>query len=251
MASRYTRDEIISQALDLAHSPTVSAHDSPEGVLDPNAWTVKWLENALNFFHRLYPFSSDVTQAAMTVGASSTDVLLVTPALHSLYLPDDFIVDIRNGLFFLVGTREVPLRRVDYQRWLKLKVSYQNIPVNEPLCYTLVQKRYKIIPMVSQTSLLTAHYFALPVSPGPDEFVDFPDEQCLIDFLVLRILEHTRARNVNPGTAQVYLRQQLAGFKAAGLLGRSEYEDGIPLENAHSISEYTTSLNDWMGKPNG
>src|SRR5437773_6888318 len=96
MTGRYTRDEILIQGIELASSPVIVAHDMPTGTIDINAYSIKWLQNAMDMFHKRYPFSTDVTSTSLTIPAGSSDAYLT--ATPSKYLPTNFILDVRDGL---------------------------------------------------------------------------------------------------------------------------------------------------------
>jgi hypothetical protein len=254
VSSRYSRDEILLQALDLAHAPTVTTHDIVGNTIQPQAWSIKWLQSALDFLHRMYPFSSGIAEVDLMIPANTDYALLATPPIDlraSLYLPSDFILDVRNGIFVTPSNSSVQynLGRVDYQRWLGAKLAYQNGVSPNPVCYSIAQKRYKILPAPSETLQATAHYFALPPEPGPEDDVEFPDEFTLIEYVKLKAQEWSRSRDVPPGTAQKYLIFQLANLRASGLLNEAEYDGGIPLENNQAIPENNLlTRNAWMGQ---
>lgn len=244
MASRYVRDEIISQALDLAASPTVTAHDMPGGVVQPNAYAIKWLQNALDKFHRKYPFSSDIQDVTLTLQANNVDVVVTSDT--TLYLPTDFIIDVRNGLEASYNGSSYRLTRKSYQYWLNYKLGNQNTTATRALVYTIINNRIKVLPLLSTAQSATLHYYALATALDANDPVNFPDEWTLIEFVSLKAKEWTRSIEV--GTAEIYLTKQLAGLRSSGLLNEPEYEDGIPLENNQSFNESSLiNRNSWMG----
>ncbi len=240
--SRYTRDEIISQGLDLAGCSSVSQHDMPGGVVDPNAHAIKWLQNSLDMFHRKYPFSTDIQDIALTLPANSVDSYLtgITP---TTYLPSNFILDVRNGIEATLDSRTYRLRRKSYQYWLEYKLGTQNRVVRGALYYTIVNKRIKVLPLLSEAQSAILHYYALPELLKAEDTVSFPDEWSLIEFVRLKALEYVRA--IEPGTAQGYLMKQLSGLRSSGLLNEPEYEDAIPIEDSMEVSR--VDRNSWMG----
>lgn len=246
---RYTRDEILIQGLELAASPTVSQHDIAGGVIQENAWCIKWLQNALDMFHRKYPFSSDVQSIAMVLPGSSIDLMLdVQGSNRSMYLPDDWILDVRNGLIVTVSNQSFRLKRQSFQYWLNSSLAMQNTnasTLGNGGIYTIINNRIKIAPTVSSSTSITMWYYALPALTEANEYPPFPDEWSLIEFVHLKAKEWTRAIDV--GTAQIYLQRELARFKSEGLLNDTEYES-IPIENNQVLldgSQY--NRNNWMG----
>ncbi len=249
MTSRYVRDEILSQGIELSASPTVIAHDMPGGVIDGNAYSIKWLQNALDMFHRKYPFASDIHTAAMTIQGSNADVLLASPNTllpgDSIYLPDNFILDVRNGLICTIGTQSYRLKRKSFQYWLNYSLSFQTLTQASTTAYCIVNEKIKVAPLLTEPVSATLYYYALPALLGPKSHVPFPDEFVLIEFIRLKALEWTRS--LEPGTSQMYLTKQLAGLRASGLLNEPEYEDGIPLENNQVLNDGTAfSRTAWM-----
>lgn len=243
--SRYSRDEILIQGLELAHSAPVIQHDMPGNIIQPNAWSIKWLQSALDMFHRVYPFAGDVTSVAITLNAHNVDANLTSDI--SLYLPIDFIVDVRNGIEAPYGNTTYRLRKINSQLWLDYKIAYQTASGPRALCYAITNKRIKILPLLDTAQLATLYYYALAPEPGPEDAVDFPDEFTLIEYIRLRALEWGRSQGIPPGTGQEYLKKQLAMLRSSGLLQDSEYTFG-QLENKQTISEsMLRHRNSWMG----
>jgi hypothetical protein len=242
--SRYTRDEIISQGLDLAHSPTVTTHDAPGGIIQQNAWSIKWLQNALDFFHRKYPFASDILDVSITIQANSVDAVLTSNT--SLFLPLDFVLDVRDGIdVFDQNGRFYPIYRRDYRTWRVLNQTSQGFSGTRANIYTILNNRIKVLPLLSESRVATLHYYALPPVLKNDDVPSFPDEWVLVEFVRLKCLEWVRS--LEPGTAHMYLTRQLAGLRASGLLHEPENESGIPVYNNQTILDGEADRNAWMG----
>jgi len=241
---RYTRDEIIIQGIELSSSPTLLKHDMPGGVVASDAYAIKWLQNALDMFHRKYPFSSDVQNVSMYIGANTTDMVLASD--HSLYKPNDFIIDVRNGVICTINTQSYRLERKAFQSWLQFSLVNQRAVTKRPNIYTIINNRFKIAPVVSEPLLATLWYYALAPALEPDDAVNFPDEWSLIEFIRLKALEWVRSIEI--GTAQVYMQKELARLRSSGLLNESEYEV-MPLENNQVFIEGVGAdyRNSWMG----
>lgn len=239
---RYSRDEVLTQGLDLASSPTIDAHDRPGGVIQENAYCIKWLQNALDMFHRRYPFSTDVTYTNMSIVA--LDASIHVSADLSLYVPADFMLDVRNGLIITVGSTLLRVRQKSFQRWLDISNTYAGSPQTYPLVYTLIGSQIKIAPLVSASIGAQLWYYALPSKLSAADSVPFPDEWTLIEFIRLKAAEWTRS--IDPGTAQMYMQKELGRLRSAGLLHDSEY-DSIPLENNQVFTDGLGSSYAWMG----
>jgi hypothetical protein len=240
---RYVRDEILSQGLDLASSPTVDAHDRPGGVIQSNAYCIRWLQNALDMFHSRYPFSMDVTSVNMAMIPNEPALRLATD--YGLYLPTDFVLDVRNGLLVNLGSRLARVRQYSFQRWLDISNTYSGNPQTYPLAYTLIKNQIKIAPLVTSTITASLWYYAQPAILEADSVVPFPDEWTLIEFIRLKAREWTNSIDV--GIAQQYMQKELGRLRSAGLLHNSEY-DSIPLENNQVFTDSMIGNSySWMG----
>ena len=237
---RYTRDEIIVQGIELAIVPQLVTHDIPGGLVDPNAFAIKWLQNALDTFHRKFPFSSDVFPVDMTIRANNTDLVLTSDITK--YLPTDFMLDVRNGVLASLGTRQYRLKRESFQYWLSYQLATQGSPVTQPTCYTIIQNRIKVLPLVTANMPATLWYYAVPAPLQALDKPNFPDEWSLIEFIRLKCLEFVRF--IDLGTAHTYLHSEIARLKANGLINDTEY-DTIPLENNQTV--YRRGYAGWMG----
>ena len=250
---RYTRDEIISQGLDLAQSATVDKIDRPGGgTISPNAMSIKWLQNALDMLHRKYPFSGDVQDIPVTIHAGSADLTVVSTGR---YLPLDWMLDVRDGVVINIPQGSTPrlsrLKRRGFQYWLNIYNQSLSTTLRQPnaeAAYTVINQRIKVAPLFNADTPATLWYYALPAVVGPDEYPQFPDEWSLIEFVRLKALEWVDRRSEMVGIAQTYLTKELARFKAEGLLNQTEYEDGVPIENNQTFMDRSViDRNSWMG----
>src|SRR6266446_3306877 len=116
MSGRYTRDEILIQGIELAQTQAIAAHDMPGDTISLNAYSIKWLQNAMDMFHKRYPFSTDVTSTSITIPAGNTDAYLTSDATK--YLPLNFILDVKDGVLASVGGKNIRVYRKSFQTWL-------------------------------------------------------------------------------------------------------------------------------------
>jgi len=238
---RYTRDEILLQGLDLASSPSLTTHDAPGGIISSNAHCIYWLQNALDMFHIKYPFSSDVVSASITF-PSNSDELYITPGV---FLPSDFIIEVRRGLIATVNNQSYRLEKKSFQQFLDLQLNSQSTTnPDNPRFYSKVNNRYKFTPRVQNNTSGTLWYYKLPSKLDSDDYPSFPDEHSLIEFIRIKALEWTRS--VDLGTAVAYLQKELVRFRVAGLLDEAEY-DIAPLENNQAlVAASVSNRNSWM-----
>jgi len=240
---RYTRDELLSHALDLAQSPPLDRHDRPGDVIDQNAYCISWLQSALDRCHVKFPFSADIQDVDITFTSSSTDVVLTSD--NTKYLPTDFILDVRDGVVYISNNQRTRLKRKSFQYWLSVYNSTLSSKSSTPSIYTIIQKRIKVAPIVQVNIPGTLWYYKMPTFVSSNTYIDFPDEWTLIEYVHIKCMEWNRSTDL--GTAQVFLEKELARLKAAGLLNETEY-DVVPIENNQVFVD--TSLRDrnsWMG----
>src|SRR6266571_1371582 len=143
---RYTRDELLSHALDLAQSPPLDRHDRPGDVIDQNAYCISWLQSALDRCHVKFPFSADVQDVDITFINTSTDIILTSD--NTKYLPTDFILDVKDGIVCTLNNTKVRLKRKSFQYWLSVYNSFVNTKSLIPSVYTIIQERIKVAPIV-------------------------------------------------------------------------------------------------------
>jgi hypothetical protein len=239
---RYTRDELLTQALDLAMSPPLNTHDRPGDVIDQNAYSIKWLQSALDRVHVKFPFSTDIQDVPIVFSSSSVDVTLLSDSTK--YLPTDFILDVKDGVTYTYGGKETRLKRRTFQQWLSIYNDTKNQRVAVPSIYCMIQNRIKIAPVPSTNLSGTLWYYKLPGIIHASEYPNFPDEWTLIEYVHVKALEWNHS--VDIGTGQVFLEREVARLKAAGLLNDTEY-DQVPIENNQVFVSPGLSRNAWMG----
>jgi hypothetical protein len=236
--NRYTRDEVLHTALDMADVATLEVHDRPDGVILPKAHSIKWLQNMLDMFYNRYPFAGEVVKAAMLVQAHQEDVLLATPPevipgeiAPSLYLPHDFAIDVTDGLIIPYGESTFyRVKKIAFQPWLRVQTFYRSAqaPQARVLYYTIINNRIKTVPLIAQSVLADLWYYRLPPVLEANDIPRFPDDWTLIEYVRLRAMEWVRHPAVPIGTAKAYAEAELSADRQAGLLQRSE-EDQLPL----------------------
>ncbi len=240
---RYTRDEVLSQALDLAQSPPLDRHDRPGDVIDQNAFSIKWLQSGLDRVHRKFPFSTDIQSVDVVISSNTTDVTLLSNS--SLYLPTDFILDVKDGIFYTSGTSSIRLKRRTFQYWLSVYNSTLNQKVPVPSCYCVIQNRIKVAPIPLTNISAILWYYALPALIQASQYPSFPDEWTLIEYVHIKAMEWNHSIDI--GTGQSFLEKELARLKAAGLLNETEY-DVVPIENEQIIlNTGLYSPDAWLG----
>ena len=248
MPNRYVRDELIGIALDQAVLPNLKIHDMPDGVVQPDAYSIQWLQDILDFWYHMVPFSATVDYVTLNAVANQDYILL----------PTDFILDVRNG--YVVET--VPgdttsLRRrerVSLQKFINRQLYHQKTTsATYPSFYCIVgddattqQQKLKITPTPSMATQGKLWYYKLPTKLNSNDKPKFPNDYVCIEYVRIRAKEW--ANIFEPGTAQKFCDKIVAGMKAAGLMNEPE-DDEIPMDTLYyhkSRGEFATYA--WMGQ---
>jgi len=233
MSNRYTRDQLIKIAIDMAHLPNLEVNDMPDGVVLPNALSIQWLQDIIDFWYHMVPFSTTVVRTQLNFSAN----------VESYPLPDNFILDVRNG--YMVNTiTDDPLslvrtHRVVLQKYLNRKVRYQkatNVLKPDYYCVagvsstpgTVGRQQLNVMPIPTVSGYGELWYYALPAALEADDKPLFPNDYVCTEYIRVRALEW--AHLYDPGTAQKFCDKLIAGMKAAGLMHEPE-DDEIPFDD--------------------
>jgi hypothetical protein len=242
MPSRYTRDELIRIAISMAQVPNLEHHDIPNGVVQVDAFAIQWLQDILDFWYHMVPFSSTVTKTSVPVLAQTNDIPL----------PDDFILDVRNG-YIVQATSETTSKRrthrVPLQTWINRDLYYQSTtnPSHNtcPGFYMIQDGMLKVTPQSSVARSAELWYYALPPILESHQKPTFPNDYVITEYIRIRALEWCRA--IEPGIAQKFCDKIMASMKANGLLNEPE-DDAIPFDDLtyrhHGTGQTAFS---WMG----
>jgi hypothetical protein len=230
VSNRLNRDQLIARALDEIDSVALDAHDRPGGsVLATNAFTIAWLQDGLDTFHRIFPMAGRLTSQSITL--TSTGVLT---------LPTDFIIDVKDGI--LIPEHKVRVLRKGFQE--SLNYDLRGITgSNEPCYYTKQGNVIRFTPRPSDTVTATLWYYALPAVLDENDVPDFPDDWTLIEYIRLRGMEHIKA--LPPGSAQKYVNEAIATLRSAQLFGEPEH-DTFPLDPIQ-FPRNAGGAYDWLG----
>ena len=250
MPNRYSRDQLVKIALDMAQLPNLQVHDCPDGVVQSDAFSLQWLQDILDFWYHMVPFSATVVSTTLNAIANQAYI----------NLPSDFILDVRNG-YIVQTTADDTLtkkrtHRVPLQKFVNRKLSYQkSTNVIYPIYYcvqgfdsvTKVQ-RLQITPTPTQAVTGELYYYQLPSVLDSADVPLFPNDYVCTEYIRIRALEW--ARVYDPGTAHRFCDKIVAGMKAAGLMNEPE-DDEIPFDNLVYRKGYDSLYNNtyaWMGQ---
>lgn len=237
MPNRYCRDELIVRAIDMVQLPNLKQHDCPDGVVQQDAFAIDWLQDILDFWYHMVPFSATVDTVDLNCTANS----------DTLVLPSDFILDVRNG--YLV--QQVPgdvasyrrVYRVPVQKFINRQLMNQRSSnINFPRFYSIVGDQVttassgvilsqlqtmQVTPTPNIATVGKLWYYKLPPALLAEEKPKFPNDYVCIEYLRIRALEWSRI--FEPGTAQKFCDKVVAGMKAAGLMNEPE-DDEMPMD---------------------
>jgi hypothetical protein len=236
MPGRYTRDELILVFLQMVRLPQLEIEEAPEGVVLPTAKSIQWLQDIIDFWYHLVPFSSTVDHIPLNCTAHQDYILL----------PNNFILDVRNG-YIVRRTPNDPhsmgrILRVPLPRFLNFKLAAQGATnVNSPNYYCIVTSGDSIAgytelsnnqvmllsPTPSISTIGELWYYKLPPALTAAERPAFPNDYVCLEYLRIRALEW--AGIADPGTAHKFCEKITASMKTAGLLNEPE-DDEVPFD---------------------
>lgn len=249
MPSRYTRDTLLKIALDMVQLPNLDVEDRPNGIIQPHAMCIQWLQDILDFWYHMVPFSSTLVDVGLNCTANQNYV----------ELPGDFIIDMRDG--FLV--QEIPgdlssykrTYRVDAQKYVTSTLLQQRVvEIKYPWYYSIIGKsttgvqRMRIVPTPTIATQGILWYYALPPKLEAGDKPVFPNDKVMIEYIRIRALEW--ARLYDPGTSEKFCQSLLSGARAAGLLNQPE-QDSVLMDKTQYVTipsgAYSSAHYSWMG----
>lgn len=196
------------------------------------AYSIDWLQRALDLFANTFPMAYTVKAAPVTIPTSGT-----------FTVPGDFILDMRNGVTVNASnvTTARRLIRRSYQVLLN-RLTYSP-GTGTPRNYSVLPPNVVVWPTPDQAYSGTLNYYAMPATLSAGDITPFPDGQILIDLVKLRAQEW--ARVIKAGSALEYARSEIAKIRASGLFNESENTE-IPLDE-EQFARMGGSPWSWMG----
>ena len=224
MANRLTRDQIILRALDMIDSATLDNHDRPSGTVISTAYAINWLQDAIDAFYHQFPWTANVITASFSMATAAT-----SPAEYNV--PTTFLWDVRNGIIVTTGTRKRLIRK-SLQEVLSAATANQTAAA--PEIYTVIQGKVFVHPRPDTTYSSTFWYYSFPAVLGASDVPTAHTDLSLIEYVRLRGLEWIRA--LQPGSAQMYLREELKLLRE-GSLGREPEASELPNDPVLNIKQ--------------
>jgi hypothetical protein len=228
--NRLTRDQVLHRALDMIDAPVLDERDRPGGrgaAIAAGAMSIGWLQDALDYLHRRFPWSGTLTSADLTVGTNGTATL-----------PADFITDVREGVVLTTPTYR-RLQRISLQDLLRADPTV----TGDLVAYVITGATLRTWRRPTASTAVTLWYYALPAVLDAETVPTFPDDWTLVEYVRLRGREWIGA--LPDGTAMKYLQDVAARLQASGLGPEAEAAT-IPLDS--SVFRATVrDPHDWMG----
>ena len=208
--NRLTRDTIINRALDLADSSVLDVKDRPSSpVIESDALSITWLQEALDLFAKRFPFSLNLTEASISIAENDT----------SFSVPSDFIIDYRNGLILAEDAGRLTRRSLN--TILHQTVGATSSPVRGvPSIYAVRGNTIKFAPKAQKAYSATLHYYSLPTVIASGDTPFFPDDHILTHYVWIKAQEWHRV--VPIGTALQYSEDRIKDLQKAGIGLESE-----------------------------
>ena len=247
MPNRHSRDKLINIALNIAQLDNLVVHDCPHGVVQSDAFSLQWLQDILDFWYHMVPFSSTVVQAQLNATANQDYIIL----------PEDFIVDVRHG--YLVETIPGdPLTmqrrlRLPFQRFLSRSIGNQrssngNFPTHYCVNGRNAEDRQllRITPTPTIATVGAIWYYQMPPLLSAGDKPAFPSDYVIVEYIRIRALEW--ARILEPGTAVTFCDKIIKAMKANGLMNEPEDDEisndetRYPVTSSDGLEAYR-----WMG----
>lgn len=239
MPNRSCRDELIYAALEMAQVPNLKAHDMPNGVVNVNAFSITWLQDIMDFWYHICPFSSTVSKIPYNLLANTQDYSL----------PDDFILDVKHGLVVQninnnSSSKQRKLR-LPLQKWISRDLSYQGQTSTTCSFYVIHANQLHITPIPNENKNAWLWYYQLPAPLNSDDVPIFPNDYVIKEYLRIRALEWVG--RYDPGTAQKFCDKIVVSMKANGLMNEPE-DDEIELDQNFYVKGYNPNFSyQWMG----
>lgn len=235
--NRMTRNEILERALDMVDSPALSQKERPEGIVQQDAMCIGWLQDALDYVHRRYPFGATIASGALAFVIGTT----------SYSVPSNYLLDVRDGVRIMQTDVKRRLKRRSLQ-WLLDQDSATNATTDTPHSYVITGPTLRIYPSPNKAYTGEIWYYSLPTVLTANTVPTYPDDWSLVEYVRLRGTEWIGQSQ--PGSAMAYLTNIVAGLRSSGL-GQEAEEDSFPLDRGSYRQTGTESGSSygWLGDP--
>lgn len=235
--NRLTRDDILDRALNRIDSASLSQKDRPGGVISPNAMCLTWLQDGIDLFHRVFPWTGLITTSAVSLSTTT----------NTYALPADFSHDVRDGLRIVQPSPKLNRRlRRKSLSWF-LSQDSTSAEIGCPGAYTIIGTNLRVWQWPDTSYAGEFWYYKLPPALGPGDRPNFPDDWTLIEFVHLCGKEWTTEKE--PGTSIAYANTMIAALRKSGL-GEESENDALELDASfwRPSGSGRADVGAWMGE---
>jgi len=218
-----SRDAILIQALDMADLPELNQHDRPAGTIASTAFSINWLQRAVDEVLAEFPWGGQVTTAALTITGANT----------ANAAPADMLKEVREGVQLQITSNSVKtlIKRnlQDIIRFqAKSNVNGTNPPTGQPVFYCFTNRILRLDKVPDQTYTGTLWYYQYQAALTTSTVPLIPSDHALVEFVFLRALEY--GRKIPPGSAMKMLREVEIPAIRTSDLGQEPESDHIELD---------------------
>lgn len=233
--NRLSRDDILNRALDRADSPTLDQKDRPSSpTIAAGALSLQFLQEGLDYFHKLWPFSADITSVAVSIAENDTTITV----------PSDFILDYKNGI--ILDDDAGRLRRKSLSKILGVPVGSSSSPNRgTPAWYAIRGTTIEFRPKANKAFTGNLWYYKLPALLTSNDVPVFPDDHILVEWVFLKAQEWHHV--IPSGTALAFANKVIGDLQKSGLMNESE-EQQIELDPDIFGEQGVSGRNTWMGR---
>jgi hypothetical protein len=217
----------------MVDSPMLDQKERPGGTIHQNAMSIGWLQDALDYFHRKFPWTGTIASSAVSIVGGTV-----------LYaLPTDYTLDVRDGVRIMQSDTKRRLRRKPLP-WLLNRDTTQT---GTPAIYVVLGTNLRVWPVPDKAYTAELWYYQLPATLDTDDKPIFPDDWTLIEYIRLRGKEFTG--EAQPGSAMGFAAGIAAGLQKSGL-GVEGEDDQLHLDSSffQPTGQGGGSSADWMGE---
>jgi hypothetical protein len=176
----------------------------------------------------------------------------------TIVLPNDFILDVRNGLEVQTIPGDVnsyeKKQRLSLQKFRNRRLQHQNSQnIKFPDYYCVVgddgnvmtqYQTMRVTPTPTIATQCILWYYQQPAKLESNQKPKMPDDYACIEYIRLRALEWAGINT--PGTAQKFCTDIVSKYKASGLLNEPE-DDEIPMDDQVYRGRSMRNTYSWMG----
>jgi hypothetical protein len=255
--NRLTRDQILQAGLSGSDIASLDAHDRPHGSIVEAAYSIEWLQSALDQVHASFPWGAALARTTFAF-ASGTD---------TYDLPLDFILDYEDGIIL---TATAPATRLRMQKWSLdnfLDAQVSSLPGTAPtpgtprfyVLHGIGQTtpgrgfctKLQVWPIPNATYSAQLTYYSLPnILTDGAKVPTFPSDHLLVEYITLK--GQVWGRVLPADVPDTFLQGQIGRLVQSPGMGREAGRTNVPLDRKvfrprAGASPSSMPYGSWMG----